>query len=206
VDLSDTPSNGVRIAKARLRRNLLAARDALGQDGRVTQAQAITDGLLDWAPVRDLPPGATIAAFVGVGTEPSTTELLVELHRQGRRVLLPRWRPGSAEIDWVLYTGPDHLASAAAGLLEPTGDALGMDALARAAVILVPALAVDHAGNRLGRGAGAYDAALRRVAGHARICALLYTGELVDHLPVEPHDRPVSAVALPAGVIELGPA
>jgi 5-formyltetrahydrofolate cyclo-ligase len=205
VASSETPSRGVGVAKARLRQQLIAARDALGQESRVTQARAITEGLLDWPPVRDLPPGSTVAAFVGVGTEPSTAGLLAELARQGQRVLLPRWRPGTAGIAWVLYTGVDDLAPGPAGLLEPTGDDLGPDALSRAAVIVVPALAVDRAGNRLGRGAGAYDAALRRAARHARTCALLYTGELVDELPVETHDRPVSAAALPDRVVELGP-
>jgi 5-formyltetrahydrofolate cyclo-ligase len=108
-------------------------------------------------------------------------------------------------MDWALYTGLGDLSEAAAGLLEPRGDALGAGAIAEATVIVVPALAVDRTGNRLGRGAGAYDVALRRAAPHARTVALLYTDELVDVLPVEPHDRPVSAVAMPGGVVELSP-
>lgn len=203
----DATAAGVPMAKARLRRRLLAARDEIGEDGRAAQAQAIAAALLHWAPVRDLPAGSTTTAYVGMGTEPSTQDLVAYLHGQGLQVLLPIWRHGTAELDWALYTGQEGLAPARTGLLEPRPDAaLGVDAIARAAVILVPALAVDRAGNRLGRGAGAYDAALRFAAPETRTCALLYTGELVGELPVEPHDRPVSAVALPGGVVQLGPA
>ncbi len=203
MDPSDVPADGAPMAKARLRRRLIAAREEIGEDGRAAQAQAITDAILRWAPVRDLPPGSTAAAYVGVGSEPSTSTLLAALDRNGLRVLLPIWRPNAADLDWALYTGPQDLARVRAGLLEPSGDALGADALAGATVILVPALAVDRAGNRLGRGAGAYDAALLRAGPDAITCALLYTGELMSELPAEPHDRPVSAVALPEGVLEL---
>lgn len=196
--------DGAPLAKARLRRRLIAARQEMGADKRASQSQAITDAVLRWAPLRDLPTGSTTGAYVAVGTEPATSPLLDTLDRRGLRVLLPIWRHGSAELDWARYTGQEDLSRVRAGLLEPKGDVLGVDAISEAAVILVPALAVDHAGNRLGRGAGAYDAALRRADPEARTCALLYAGELVSELPVEPHDRPVSAVALPGGVLELG--
>jgi 5-formyltetrahydrofolate cyclo-ligase len=64
-------------------------------------------------------------------------------------------------------------------------------------VVLVPALAVDESGNRLGRGGGSYDRALARVGGQVPTIALVYDGELVGRLPAEPHDRPVRAAASP---------
>jgi 5-formyltetrahydrofolate cyclo-ligase len=68
--------------------------------------------------------------------------------------------------------------------------------------VLVPALAVDRHGNRLGRGGGSYDRALARATGLT--VAVLYDGELVDLLPVEPHDVPVNAVVTPrSGLVRL---
>ena len=68
-------------------------------------------------------------------------------------------------------------------------------------MVLVPALAVDHAGNRLGRGGGSYDRALARVGPLIPVIALLYDGELLDQVPAEPHDTPVRAVVRPeAGI------
>jgi 5-formyltetrahydrofolate cyclo-ligase len=63
---------------------------------------------------------------------------------------------------------------------------------------VVPALAVDHRGARLGRGGGYYDRALSHARPDATLVAVLFDDELVDHLPAEPHDRPVDAVVTPS--------
>ena len=63
--------------------------------------------------------------------------------------------------------------------------------------MLVPALAVDRAGNRLGRGGGSYDRALARVGPLIPLIALVYDGELLDHVPAERHDVPVRAAVSP---------
>ena len=74
---------------------------------------------------------------------------------------------------------------------------------ARADVVLLPGVAVDGRGLRLGRGGGSYDRVLARLeAAGARpaLLVLLYDGEVVEHVPAEPHDRPVDAVVTPSGV------
>ena len=73
--------------------------------------------------------------------------------------------------------------------------------------MLVPALAVDAAGRRLGRGGGSYDRALARVGPLVPLIALIYDDELVEHVPAEGHDVPVRATARPrAGLTLLAPA
>jgi 5-formyltetrahydrofolate cyclo-ligase len=78
--------------------------------------------------------------------------------------------------------------------------------VARADVVLVPALAVDFAGNRLGRGGGSYDRALAKVGGQVPTIGLIYDDELVPSVPTEAHDRAVRAVARPAHGITWLPA
>jgi 5-formyltetrahydrofolate cyclo-ligase len=73
----------------------------------------------------------------------------------------------------------------------------GTGTVSRADVVLVPALAVDASGNRLGRGGGSYDRVLARVRGQVPTIGLLYDGELIPSVPAEPHDRTVRAVARP---------
>ena len=131
---------------------------------------------------------SSVAAYVSVGTEPSTRELL----RPGW--LLPVLLPGG-DLDWIAYDG--RLAPADRGLLEPVGERLGVAAVATCDLVLVPALAVDLHGNRLGRGGGSYDRALARARGLT--VALLHDGELVDDVPVELHDVPVGAAVTPSG-------
>ncbi|NEC18679.1 5-formyltetrahydrofolate cyclo-ligase, partial [Streptomyces parvus] len=67
---------------------------------------------------------------------------------------------------------------------------------------LLPGLAVDGAGMRLGRGGGSYDRVLARLTAagaHPSLVVLLYENEVVARVPAEPHDHPVDAVITPAG-------
>jgi 5-formyltetrahydrofolate cyclo-ligase len=81
---------------------------------------------------------------------------------------------------------------------------LGLPAVGLADLVVVPALAVDRAGVRLGRGGGSYDRALARTRPDALLVALLYQGELVDALPTEPHDARVDVAILPeTGIARL---
>ncbi len=69
-----------------------------------------------------------------------------------------------------------------------------------AGLVLVPALAVDRRGVRMGRGGGSYDRVLARLAAPGRrplVVALLHDGEIVDEVPAEPHDRAVDAALTP---------
>jgi 5-formyltetrahydrofolate cyclo-ligase len=106
-------------------------------------------------------------------------------------------------------TEPGHgrLARGRFGLLEPVGPRLGPTAIGAADVVVVPALAVDRSGVRLGRGGGYYDRALRYVRPGATLVAAVFDDELFDALPAEPHDHLVTAVVTPSGGWQaLGPA
>ena len=103
-----------------------------------------------------------MAAYVSVGSEPGTGLLLDALVGGRQAGDLPVVLP-DLDLDWALYTGPDDLAPAVRGLLEPTGPRLGMEAVAGADVVLVPGLAGLADGERLGQGGGCYDRALARV-------------------------------------------
>ncbi len=181
----------------------LALRDRLLTDRRRRPlvevgeaAHRIARHLADCPEVRR---AATVAAYVSVGQEPGTGPLLELLAEAGKRVILPVLLPDD-DLDWAVYTGPAGLVSAGRGLLEPAGPRLGPDAVTTADVVLVPALAVDRSGMRLGRGGGSYDRALGRVPVGTFVCALLYDGEVLDEVPRDAHDRPVTAVVTPSGV------
>jgi 5-formyltetrahydrofolate cyclo-ligase len=186
--------------KAVLRQQLRAARSALTPDARREAARRIRDALLS---MPELQMAGTVAAYYSVGAEPDTRALVYALWKRGTYVLLPRLQPGG-DLDWASYEGPDSLVPGPRGLQEPGEKPRGILAIARADVVLAPALAVDRAGNRLGRGGGSYDRALARVGPLIPVIALLYDAELLGHLPAEPHDTPVRAVVRPeAGITWL---
>ena len=193
--------SGIKQEKAVLRARLLAARARLSAEQQAEAARAIRDTLLSRPEVQM---AGTIAAYYSVGAEPDTRGLVYALWKRGSYVLLPVLR-ADGDLDWASYEGPDSLVPGPRGLREPGEPPRGVGAVARADAVFVPALAVDQAGNRLGRGGGSYDRALARVGPLIPVIALLYDAELLSHLPVEPHDTPVRAVARPqAGITWLG--
>ncbi|MGE5287676.1 MAG: 5-formyltetrahydrofolate cyclo-ligase [Micromonosporaceae bacterium] len=189
--------------KAELRRRLRAARAAMTADERSQAARGIRDAVLS-LPEAEM--AGTIAAYFSVGTEPGTRSLVYALWKRGSYVLLPLFLP-DGNLDWASYEGPDSVRyrlDGRFGLAEPTEPPRGVDTISRADLVIVPALAVDKRGIRLGRGAGCYDRALARVGAAVPTVAVVYDTELLDDLPAEPHDRPVRLVARPtAGVTRL---
>jgi 5-formyltetrahydrofolate cyclo-ligase len=195
--VSDVPD--VQLRKAELRAQILARRSALPSDQRTAAGRLIRDAVLD-APQVQM--AGTVAAYYSVGTEPDTRGLVYALWKRGSYVLLPLLRP-DGDLDWASYEGPDSLVPGPRGLLQPGEPPRGVDAVARADAVLVPALAVDSAGRRLGRGGGSYDRALARVGPLIPLLALIYNDELVEHVPTAPHDIPVRAAVTPQTGITL---
>ena len=193
---------GRPVTKGELRETLLAGRRARGAGERRAAAGALARHALE---LPELAGAGTVAGYVSVGGEPGTGQLLEALRARGTRVLLPVLCPDN-DLDWALYTGPDGLAAGPRGLREATGPRLGPDAVRAADVVLLPGLAVDAGGMRLGRGGGSYDRVLARLAagagpgGGPALVVLLYADEVVARVPREPHDHPVHAVVTPEGV------
>jgi 5-formyltetrahydrofolate cyclo-ligase len=191
---------GVAAAKAALRASVNDSRRRQPAEQRATAGRLIRDHVLSM-PQAEM--AGTVAAYFSFGTEPGTHSLIFGMWKRGTYVILPRLRP-DGDLDWASYEGPDSLVPGSRGVLEPSEPSRGVAAISRAALVLVPALAVDQAGLRLGRGGGSYDRALARVGERVPVIALLYDGELIGQVPAEPHDRPVSAVALPSrGIVTV---
>jgi 5-formyltetrahydrofolate cyclo-ligase len=194
---ADSAASGERPGpgeKAGLRRTLAAARAARPDAERVAAGRLIRDHVLE---MPEISAAGTIAAYYSAGPEPDTRGLVFALWKRGSYVVLPVLLP-DGDLDWASYEGPDSLAPGPHGLLQPTEPPRGPGTVARADAVLVPALAVDLSGHRLGRGGGSYDRALARVGPQVPSIALLYDDELLPSLPVEPHDQRVRLVARPA--------
>ncbi|MCK8679097.1 5-formyltetrahydrofolate cyclo-ligase [Streptomyces lichenis] len=202
VPSDDAVPAAVPSDKALLRRRLLAARALLTSDDVQTAAAVLTGSAMA---LPELTRARTVAAYVSVGREPGTRALLDALRERGVRVLLPVLLADN-DLDWAVYEGPGSLAKARRGLLEPTGPRLGPEAVLGAGAVLLPGLAVDARGMRLGRGGGSYDRVLARIARAGTdpaLVVLLYAGEVLEHVPEEPHDHPVHAVVTPEATLRF---
>ncbi len=165
--------------KAALRRAVLQRRSELQRRAAADPAGPDVAEALAAAVLPAARGAGRVAAYSSFGTEPPTTCLIQALHRAGVQVLLPVLLP-DGDLEWQSSGG---------------GPLLGVDAVATCSLVVVPALAVDPSGRRLGRGGGSYDRALARVSADALTVALLHDGELLDVVPSEAHDVRVRAVA-----------
>ncbi len=193
MDRTDHDEVALRSRKAALRRQLAASRNRTPQHERDAAGRSIRDAVLS---LPEIQMAGTVAAYMSVGTEPDTRGLVYALWKRGTYVLLPLLQ-ADGDLDWASYEGPDSLAPGPRGLLEPTEPRRGVTAVTSADLVIVPALAVDRAGLRLGRGGGSYDRALARVGAAVPTVALIYDDELVDEVPAGPFDQPVRMVARP---------
>lgn len=173
-------------ARARSRRRQLTLPDDEGESLRTARVLALPEVV----------EARTVAAYAAVGREPATEQLLRRWREAGVRVLLPVVLP-DLDLDWADDLGPRR-PGAGPGVPEPVGPRLGPDAIALADVVIVPALAVDRGGRRLGQGGGSYDRALTRRRPGTATVALLHDGEIRDDvLPIDPHDIGVDLVVSP---------
>lgn len=181
--------------KAQHRKALLALRRAVSDAIRSAEARALTDHLAEI-----VGPDDTVCAYLPVGTEPGSPQMVDRLRELCARVLLPVTGTGAdgqpLPLQWGVYV-PGALVAARFGLLEPTEPWLPSSAVAQADWVLVPALAVDRKGVRLGRGGGYYDRSLALCGPGVRLVAVVRDEEVVDELPSEPHDIRMTHVLTP---------
>ena len=184
-------------SKAALREQLLAARGGVADAVRAAEARMLSEHL-----ELMVTSGSTVCAYVPLGTEPGSIEMVDMLLQRARRVLLPVARTTADNVPLPLRWGeyrPGALVPGPWGLLEPAEPVLPVSALGEADLVIVPALAVDHQGVRLGRGRGFYDRSLGGRDPQARLVAMVRDAEFVGELPAEAHDVPMTHVITPRG-------
>jgi 5-formyltetrahydrofolate cyclo-ligase len=169
-------------AKDALRARLLAARRARSAGDLATARSAVAASALSLAAGHEC-----VAAYQPLRTEPGSVELLRGLVAAGVRVIVPVLLP-DRDLTWTLWL---------------TDAQLGPSEIAVASLVLVPALAVDRAGNRLGRGGGSYDRALSRVSSTTAVLAVVFDDEVLPSVPTDEWDRPVTGALTPGGLVTL---
>lgn len=183
-----------------LRADLRARRLALSAAERAAQSRALCERL---AALRELD-ADTVLAYWPLTTrgEPDLRPLFEAWHRAGRVVALPRVvsaRGEAPRMEAVRYGGAAHLAPARFGVMEPTGsDIIAPDDLG---AILLPGLAADRDGYRLGYGGGFYDAFLSGGNLRAATVFACFDGFVLARLPREPHDRRADLIVTPRETI-----
>ncbi|MEM6293892.1 MAG: 5-formyltetrahydrofolate cyclo-ligase [Myxococcota bacterium] len=169
-------------------------RRTLSEAERTSQSAALTDVLSTIAAIAR---ADAVSMFVGKDHEPDTASLFERLAPRAR------WFPtvtGRTALGWTEVREWSELTPGRFGLLEPAAPTHAQmpDSVQ---VVLVPGLAFDRYGGRLGWGRGFYDRALAAVPSALRIGVCLRPGLVATVLPMDAHDRPMHAVVTPDGVV-----
>ncbi|MCI0634224.1 MAG: 5-formyltetrahydrofolate cyclo-ligase [Actinobacteria bacterium] len=196
--MSEQPAHRLRSAKRALRREVLAARNALAVDDRAAWSSAIVERLLALPEAAD---ARTVMAFWSFGSEVDTAPLISRLLDDGRTVALPRTE--GPEIVPVAYERGDPVRSTAYGAMEPPfGRVLGAEELD---LVVVPGVAFDRDGNRIGYGRGFYDRLLSRARSEVPAVAIAFGMQVVDHVPIGGADRRIDAIVTEDEVVRVAP-
>lgn len=139
-------------------------------------------------------PATTVTAFLPMTGEPPVLGLLTTLHHQGVQVYVPVCLP-EFSLRWARWAPDVELEPGLIPqLLEPVGPRLTLGEVSPSA-LLIPALAVDAMGTRLGQGAGYYDRALADMPVQVPTVAVIHASEFLDDaLPSDPWDVPMQYV------------
>ena len=178
--------------KTRLRREILARRDV--EPDRPRRSRAIVERILN---LPEYDAAALMSAFVGVGTEVDTLPLIETALARGKRVAVP-WVDGRV-LRLFDLASVGELARAPFGLLEPPPDlraAASREVMpADVELFVVPGVAFDRHGGRLGHGRGYYDGLLAEARKGVPLIAAAFECQLVENVPMSPRDVPVDAIA-----------
>lgn len=195
-------SDEIADAKRALRAELRERRQQRSERARVEAAAGIRarlDELVDQQGAR------SISCFLSTPTEPGTHEFVEAAVARGIRVLLPITRADGL-LDWAVATPGADIAEGLFGIPEPVGDVLGPIALNDVDLLIIPAAAVARDGMRLGWGRGYFDKTLGSMENRPPVYAVVFDSELVDDVPRDIHDQPVTGVVTPTQTRTFAPA
>jgi len=190
----------VREAKAALRAQMRALRKARGPAEREAAGRRAAARLAEL--LGELPPGP-VAIFHALPEEIDTAPAIARIAASGRSVVLPRQAGRARPLDFHAFRPGDPLMPGPFGVLEPIAVAPRLEP----AVLVVPLLAFDRRGGRLGYGAGFYDrtiATLRARGAAPPVIGLAFAFQEVAEVPLGPSDARLDAIVTDSELIRVG--
>jgi 5-formyltetrahydrofolate cyclo-ligase len=184
------------VSKQSLREQLLAARLRLTPADRSTRSRAACERLVALDAFRN---ARTVGLYAAIGAETDPATAAREALSSGKRLAFPRLEPDTRRLAFFACA-PEDLVASARGTRAPPAEAPPV-ALEELDLVVVPGVAFDTAGRRLGRGGGYYDATLAAVPPGAARVGLAFDLQLVPFVPGEPHDAEVHAVVTEQRVV-----
>ena len=187
----------VEVAKAALRREATGRRDALPAKAREAAAEAIAAGVFP----PPIAPGTVVSGFMPLKSEINPLPLMQKLRAAGARLALPRIVGRGSPLSMRTWEFGAELERGQWGIREPTSDAPEINP----DILLVPLLAFDRAGYRIGYGAGYYDVTIKGLRAIKSVTAIgvAFAAQEVSKIPITPRDERLDLVLTEREVIDL---
>ncbi len=175
-------------AKATFRAAALARRDALRGEDRAAAAQAVAARGLPF----EMAPGMVVAGYAPIRSEIDPGPLMRKLAARGARLALPVIAGRGRPLTFRIFSPDDKLVAGPLGILEPSPEAVEI----APDIVLVPLVAFDRAGHRIGYGAGHYDRSLAQLRAIRTIGAVgvAFAVQEIADIPAGPHDAALDYV------------
>lgn len=181
-----------------IRRAVLARRDAILPADREEWGQAIRRRF--WT-LPDLQGALVLHLSLSIGSEVPTDELIAEARGRGLRVVVPVTLVADRRLLLSEFPGPDAMVTGPFGIREPRPDRRMPVDVTEVDLLVIPGVAFDPEGHRLGWGAGFYDRLLAGAQTRVPIVALAYECQMVPAIPTQEHDVRVSIIVTEGRII-----
>lgn len=173
--------------RVEIRRQILAARDALSRDEQRSKSRALAENLWNADLLQD---AQTLFVYVDFRSEVVTVPLIRRCLKKGLQVAVPLTLPAKSRLLPYLITNPDQdLQPGYCSIPEPDSDRLPTVDPNNIDTVILPGSVFDEKGGRLGYGGGFYDRFLANEAPHAKRIGMAFELQVVPSLPLLPHDQ-----------------
>jgi len=185
-----------------LRAQLLALRNSKPPSELDQLSSEITARLIELPTVRE---ARTISTYLDVGSEVRTRGLVEWALRNGKRIIVPVVERAIKRLIFSDLKAPEELERGTHGIPEPKREFRRPVALEQADVILVPGVAWDRRGFRIGYGAGYYDRSINALRTHVATVGLAYEFQFISNVPRSRYDRRVDRIVTESKIIDITP-
>ena len=184
--------------KAGIRQKIIARRNSLTHESVMEKSAVIQKSILELPIYRE---SKTIGFYASFNNEVSTSTIFDKALEDGKKVLFPCIRKADKELAFLPVRGLDELELGPFGIMTPPCGEGKDDYIGEVDLLLIPGVSYDLKGGRIGYGGGFYDRTLHKLARLPFIVALAYEFQILDEVPMLPHDIRVNAVVTERRVI-----
>jgi 5-formyltetrahydrofolate cyclo-ligase len=181
-----------------IRKNIKRIRDRLSDSFVRDNSKLISDKVFSLNAIKE---ASVVLTYYSINNEVNTHEIIEKLTFMNKKVALPICRPDKTDLAISIISSTTELKPGSFGIMEPDPDNLSLVKPEEIDIVLVPGIAFDRRGNRIGYGKGYYDRFLQVFKPSQLKIGLCFDFQLFDELPSDSNDVPVDCIITESSVI-----